>query len=250
MDGLRVNGLSKDFGGVRALDNINLRVAKGERRAIIGPNGSGKSTLFNLISGLLKPTCGSIYLFGRDITGWSPFKRAQIGLGRTFQINTLFPELSVTQNIVLGVLGHKEYRFDMLRPLRSYTSISDSAHELLHNWGLWEKRDSLVRDLSYGEQRLMELLLNLASKPTMMLLDEPTAGLSAAEVKETCQAVQTLGKDITLLIIEHDMDVVFGIADTITVLHHGRVIADGDKEAVKAAPEVKEVYLGSNGMNP
>lgn len=247
MDGLRVEGLTKNFGGLHALENVNLEVFQGERRAIIGPNGSGKSTLFNLISGLLRPSGGRIFLFGQDISAWSPYKRAQIGLGRTFQITTLFPELSVMQNIVLGVLGHNACRFGMFRPLCSYGSISNSAEELLRNWGLWEKRETLVRNLSYGEQRRMEVLLNLASKPRIMLLDEPTAGLSSAEAKDLCDAVQTLEKDITLLIIEHDMDVVFGIADTITVLHHGRVIADGDKEAVRAAPEVKEVYLGSKG---
>lgn len=245
MDGLRVEELTKHFGGVQALDGLHLQIAEGERRAIIGPNGSGKTTLYNLISGLLKPSAGRVFLFGQDVTAKRAYERAQMGLGRTFQLINLFPELPIMENVLLGILGYKSCRFGMFRSLHSYPDILDRAEKLLHEWDLWGKRTTPVCDLSYGEQRRLELVVSLASQPRIMLLDEPTAGLSGTEVKDFCAAVRRTGRDITVLIIEHDMDVVFDVADRITVLDHGRVIADGEKDTVRADPRVREVYLGT-----
>lgn len=244
---LALLGLSKDFGGLRAVDGVNLTVRRGERRAIIGPNGAGKTTLFNLITGELPTTAGKVLLFGNDITHLPPHRRVSLGLGRTYQIMNLFPGLTVLENVLLGVQGLLPTKFAMHRSLRSRLDLLDRARDLLQHVGLWEKQDLPITSLSYGEQRQLEVLLALAGDPRLLLLDEPTAGLSPAEARVLTGMVQALDPSITVLLIEHDMDVAFEIAERITVLHVGRVLADGTKDEVKLNPDVQKIYLGVSG---
>jgi branched-chain amino acid transport system ATP-binding protein len=241
---LVIERLSKNFGGVQAVHDLSLEIQPGERRAIIGPNGAGKTTLFNLIGGQLSPSSGRIFLFDREVTKLPPFRRAALGLARTFQITTLFPNLTVMENMLLAVQALDSVRFVLYHPLTSYRHILSKAQSLLEQWNLWEKRHTLVRQLSYGEQRQLEILLALASMPRVLLLDEPTAGLSAAETQQVVAMIQRLDPSITVLLIEHDMDVAFQVAQHITVLHQGSLLADGAPEAMRKDPKVAEIYLG------
>jgi len=241
---LVIEGLCKNFGGLQALHDLSLEVQPGERRAILGPNGAGKTTLFNLIGGQLSPSAGRIFLFGREITPLPPFRRAALGLARTFQITTLFPNLTVQENMLLAVQALDSVRFVLYRPLTSHQHILSQARSLLEQWNLWEKRNALVRQLSYGEQRQLEILLALAHMPKVLLLDEPTAGLSAAETQQVVAMLQHLEPSTTVLLIEHDMAVAFQVAQHITVLHQGRLLADGAPLTIRQDPTVAEIYLG------
>ena len=238
--------LTHDFGGLRALDGVTLTVGVGERRVILGPNGAGKTTLFNLITGLLSPVGGTISLFGRDVTALSPYRRARLGLGRTFQITTLFPRLSVLESVLLAVQGADGARFSLVRSRRADRHLTERAESLLVEWGLADRRDVLTRELSYGEQRQVELLLALAGQPRALLLDEPTAGLSAAETAAVVAMIERFPRDVTVLLIEHDMDVALTLAEQITVLHYGRVLAEGTRDAIRADARVAEIYLGTD----
>jgi branched-chain amino acid transport system ATP-binding protein len=242
---LVIERLSKRFGGLQALHELSLAVRPGERRAIIGPNGAGKTTLFHLIGGQLAPSSGRIFLFDREVTHLPPYRRAALGLARTFQLTMLFPNLTVMENMLLAVQALDGVRFVLYRPLTSYKHLLAKARSLLEPWHLWEKRHALVRQLSYGEQRQLEILLALAHVPRVLLLDEPTAGLSAAETQQVVAMIQRLDPGITVLLIEHDMDVAFHIAEHITVLHQGRLLADGPPEAVRQDDRVVELYLGT-----
>ena len=242
MAALEVTGLSKRYGGVDAVVDVSLALAEGQRRALIGPNGAGKTTLFHCIAGTQIATSGAVSLFGSDITRLPPYARARAGLARTFQITNLFPNLEVIENVLLAVAAFE--KTGLVRPMRSYASIHGRASQLLEQWGLAEKPQRLVRHLSYGEQRQLELALALAGSPRLLLLDEPTAGLSAAESARVVSMVRALPRDISLLMIEHDMDVAFELADRITVMHQGRIIAEGDRQAIRANPQVAEIYLG------
>ena len=244
MSSLVIERLSKNFGGLQALRDLSLGIQPGERRAIIGPNGAGKTTLFHLIGGQLSPSSGRILLFGREVSKLPPFRRAALGLGRTFQITTLFANLTVLENMLLAVQALDSIRLVVYRPLASYHHIRDRARRLLEQWNLWEKRSAQVRQLSYGEQRQLEILLALASMPKVLLLDEPTAGLSAAETKQVVTMIQQLDPDISVLLIEHDMDVAFQVAQRIAILHQGRLLADGPPEAIRKDATVAEIYLG------
>lgn len=227
------------------MDGVELAVRPGERRALIGPNGAGKTTLFNLISGELPVTSGAIRLFGRDITRVAPHRRAALGLARTFQITNLFPTLSVLENCVLAVQALGAAKFSMLRPLSGFPDLAARAREALTAVGL-DGRDGVeVRHLSHGEQRQLEIALALAGRPRVLLLDEPCAGLSPAETQLMAHLLRGLDPGITVLMIEHDMDIALEIAQRVTVLHYGRVIADGPRDAVKADPTVREIYLGA-----
>ena len=244
MTALVIDRLCKNFGGLQALDDLSLEIQPGERRVILGPNGAGKTTLFNLIGGQLSPSAGRIFLCGREVTALPPFRRAALGLARTFQITTLFANLTVLENVLLAVQALDTVRFVLYRPLTSYQHILSRARGLLEQWNLWEKRHALVRQLSYGEQRQLEILLALAHVPKVLLLDEPTAGLSAAETQQVVAMIQHLDPSITVLLIEHDMDVAFQVAQHITVLHQGRLLADGSPPAIRQDPTVAEIYLG------
>lgn len=232
MKALAVKDLTKSFGGLRVLQNVAFSLESGERRAIIGPNGAGKTTLFNIISGTIRPDAGEVLLFGKNVTRISTHRRSRLGLARTFQKNNLFFNLSLLDNINLALLVNK---------------IPSSPQSFIQKWDLWDKRNIRVGELSYGEQRQVELLLALAQSPRILLLDEPTAGISPVETEVIAAMINALPRDITILIIEHDMDVVFNLADRITVLHLGRVFYEGDPESVKSDHRVKEVYLGTDG---
>ncbi len=236
--------LSINFGGLLAVDDVGLRVLPGERRAIIGPNGAGKTTLFNLISGDLLPTTGRILLLGQDISRLPTHRRAALGMSRTFQITKLFPNLTVWENVLLACQALERTKFSMLWPLRTYRHLYDRGEELLHAVGVWEQREETIKNLSHGVQRQLEVALALAGRPRILLLDEPMAGLSPAETHEMTGLLRKLDRSITLLIIEHDMDVVLDLAENIAVLHLGQKIADGSKDAVRANRQVQEIYLG------
>jgi branched-chain amino acid transport system ATP-binding protein len=227
------------------VDGVELAVRPGERRALIGPNGAGKTTLFNLIAGALPATLGRIELFGRDVTRMPAHRRAALGLTRTFQISNLFPTLTVAENCLLAVQALSPIKLAMHRPLSGYRGLHARVDETLAAVGLTDRVGAVVRNLSHGEQRQLEIGLALAGRPRVLLLDEPTAGLSPAESSAMARMLGRLDPDITVLIIEHDMDIALEVARHVTVLHYGRVIADGTREAVRSDPTVREIYLGA-----
>ena len=242
---LRLDGVTKDFGGLRAVDEVALAVRPGERRALIGPNGAGKTTLFNLILGSLPLSSGTVRLFGRDVTHTAAHVRAAHGLARTFQITNLFADLTVLENCLLAVQAQTPTRFAMLRPVGAFGSLHAQARTTLLSVGLQDVGDAVVKNLSHGEQRQLEMALALAGRPRVLLLDEPTAGLSPAESRLMAGLLARLDPAITVLMIEHDMDIALELSAHVTVLHYGRVIADGSREAIRADPQVREIYLGA-----
>jgi branched-chain amino acid transport system ATP-binding protein len=241
---LSVRELSKVFGGLRAVENVALTVIPGERRALIGPNGAGKTTLFNLISGDLPPTRGRISLFGQDVTHLSPHRRAALGVARTYQITNLFPSLTVLENLLLAAQALERTKLVLFRPITSYAHLYVRSRATLESVGLGDKEGEVVKNLSHGEQRQMEIAVALAARPRLLLLDEPTAGLSPGESRMMTALLKQLDDGITLIVIEHDMDVAFALTDRVTVLHNGSVVADGSRDDVKANPLVREIYLG------
>jgi len=245
MTALTVDNVSKNFGGVAALSGVSLAVAPGERRVLLGPNGAGKTTLFHTISGNVVPSGGRVMLFGDDITQLRPEQRARLGLARTFQITNLFPRLTVLDSVLLALDGCSGHGMRFIRSPASDHDMNARAHRLLDRWGLAEAAPRIVRTLSYGEQRQLEIALALAGKPRLLLLDEPTAGLSPAETRRVVAMVHELPRDMTILMIEHDMDVAFELADRIAVMHQGRLIAEGDQAAIRANQQVTEIYLGT-----
>jgi branched-chain amino acid transport system ATP-binding protein len=242
---LRLESVTKVFGGLRAVDGVSLDVRAGTRRALIGPNGAGKTTLFNLISGALPVTSGTIRLFGEDVTRVAAHRRAWRGLARTFQISSLFPTLTVLENCLLAVQALTPARLAMHRPLARYPDLHARAQATLEAVGLADRAATTVRQLSHGEQRQLEIGLALAGAPRLLLLDEPTAGLSPAESRQMAQLLARLDPAMTVLIIEHDMDIALEIARDVTVLHYGSVIADGTRDEIRAHPTVREIYLGA-----
>jgi branched-chain amino acid transport system ATP-binding protein len=244
MEALRVESLNKEFGGLQAVHSISLNVSKGEHLAIIGPNGAGKSTLFNLLGGQLKPTSGNVFFEGQDITEMSSYQRAHMGIARTFQILNLLKELTVIENMLLALQGTRKSRFQLIRPIKSYRQLFLQAETLLNSMDLWDRRDDIVRTLSYGEQRKLEILLSLASKPKLLLLDEPSCGLTTTESAEITEAINNLEGEITVMFVAHDMDLVFGVAQRIIVLHYGKVIVEGRPDEIQNDIKVREIYMG------
>jgi branched-chain amino acid transport system ATP-binding protein len=242
---LEVTNVTKAFGGLTAVGGVSLTIAAGERRALIGPNGAGKTTLFNVIAGDLAPTSGRILLFGQDVTRLPAHRRAALGLARTFQITTLFPSLTVLDNLLLATHALDRSKLVAFRPRNRYVEMQARARAMLAPVGLDGKDDEVVRSLSHGEQRQLEVAMALCGRPRLLLLDEPTAGLSPAESPMMSALLRKLDPAITILIIEHDMDVAFGLTDRVTVLHNGQVVADGTSDAVRGDPLVAEIYLGS-----
>lgn len=242
---LACQGLTKRFGGLEAVKDVNLSIAMGERRAIIGPNGAGKTTLFSLISGLTPVSEGSIRIFDTDITNLPGHRRTSLGLGRTFQITNLFLSLSILENLVIAAMGLKTVKFSMLRPLATYKTFYKQGIELLDRFGMADKRSMIVKLLSYGEQRQLEIALALITNPRVLLLDEPAAGLSSADSALMVDMIKTLDPNITILIIEHDMDVAFQLASHITVLSQGMVFAEGDKHDIRQNRDVQSIYFGT-----
>lgn len=249
MEALKVEKLYKNFGGLQATNGISLKVEEGERRAIIGPNGAGKTTLFNLISGELKPSAGHVFLHDQEITGLQPHQIAAKGLARTFQRNNLFLGLSVFENVRIAAQQKNGISSKLLSPASSFRDVNAETEEILETLALGDKADILTKNLSYGEQRQVEIAIALATRPKVLLLDEPCAGLSPAETTMLTGMIKRMPNDITILIIEHDMDVVFALADRIAVLHYGEVLAEGTPQEVKANKVVLEVYLGEEVSN-
>ncbi len=241
---LSIEALNKSFGALRVLVDVDLRVAAGERRVLIGPNGAGKTTLFNVVTGLLAADSGSITMLGHDITRLPTHRRVSLGLARTFQITALFPNLTLRRNLLLALQGCSRTKFSMLRPMSAQAQLLGPAEELLEQWDMADQRDALVKELSYGEQRQVEILLAIAQRPKLLLLDEPTAGLSPAETARVVEVIRALPRELTMLLIEHDMDVAFQLADTISVLHMGQVLVTGDRQTVQLDQRVREIYLG------
>jgi len=212
----------------------------------MGPNGAGKTTLFNMISGVYPASAGRILFFGKDVTALPPYRRANLGIARTYQITNLFPNLTVAENILMACQALVRTKFVMFRLLSSYPALRDRCNELLKEFDLWDKKDQLVRNLSHGDQRQIEVALALAERPRLLLLDEPAAGLSAAETHTLTLLLKKLDRKITILLIEHDMDVAFEFAERITVLHQGKFLAEGTKEEIRNNSTVQEIYLGSD----
>lgn len=236
--------LTKTFGGVHAVEKVSLRVPIGQRRVLIGPNGAGKTTLFNCVTGSLPPTSGRIFLFGKEVTHLAEHLRTAMGLGRTYQITNVFPDLTVLENIILSIQGTTRKKWVLHRPVKSFPEILDRAAAELERVGLQHRQADSVHLLSYGERRQLELALALASRPRALFLDEPCSGLSPSERQRIFNIITQLPRDITIVCIEHDMQVALGLADQVSVLHRGRLILEGTPDEVKLNPEVREVYLG------
>jgi branched-chain amino acid transport system ATP-binding protein len=224
---------------------VTLEVHPGERKALIGPNGAGKTTLFNLITGVFPPSSGEIVLFGQNVTRWPSHKRTALGMARTFQITSLFPKLTVLDNVLLAVAGVGWSKLVMWKPLSSYRKHHETARRLLEAAGYWDRRDVEVRNLSHGEQRQIEVVLGLASEPRLLLLDEPAAGLSSGESREMAEFLKRLDPSLAILLIEHDMDVVFDVVSHISVLHFGAVVESGSCAEIQKSERVQQIYLGT-----
>ena len=242
---LELRALSKSFGGLRAVRDVTLKIMPGDRKAIIGPNGAGKTTLFNLITGIFPATSGQVVLFGRDVTKWPSHRRTALGMARTFQITSLFPKLTVLDNVLLAIQGLRRSKFVMWRFLSSYRDFYDRAYGLLERARFLDRKDTEVRYLSHGEQRQLEIILGLASDPKILLLDEPAAGLSSGESSEMIRFLAHLDRNLAILLIEHDMDVVFDVAEHISVLHFGEVLEAGAREQIRRSEKVQQIYLGT-----
>jgi branched-chain amino acid transport system ATP-binding protein len=241
---LRLRGIGRRFGGVHAVQDVDLDIRPGERRAILGPNGAGKTTLFNLISGEFPPSSGTVELFGQDVSDAPARKRARMGLSRTFQTSRLFLGLSVEDNLYLAVLGVQDGHLRMV-PSKKDAGIRARAREMVEAIGLDGRLDTLVMDLSHGEQRQLEVGMARASNPKLMMLDEPAAGLSRAERVELTNLLLKLDPAITLILIEHDMDVALRVAQWVTMMHDGRVIVEGTPDEIRANQTVHDLYLGT-----
>jgi branched-chain amino acid transport system ATP-binding protein len=242
---LQLKGLSKSFGGLAAVREVTLEVRAGERKAIIGPNGAGKTTLFNLITGVFPSSSGSIVLFDKDVTRWPAHQRTALGMARTFQVTSLFPRLTVLDNVLLALAGVGPTKLVMWRTLSSYRNLVEKARQLLETAGYWERRDTEIRNLSHGEQRQIEVVLGLASDPKLLLLDEPAAGLSSGESREMAEFLKRLDPGLAILLIEHDMDVVFDVVSSISVLHFGAVVETGSCANIRTSERVQQIYLGT-----
>lgn len=242
---LRVENVSKSFGGVRALKDVSLDIAHGERISMIGTNGAGKSTIFNLIAGVFPVSSGRIELFGSDVTRLSTAKRARLGLARTFQTSRLFEQLTVGENVFVA-LGGNEFRGGLLRPAAFSSARWDRVERMLDRVGLTSTFDSIVADLSHGEQRQLELAMALAQKPRLLMLDEPAAGFSPAERQHLVKLLADIPEEITVLLIEHDMDIALAVASRVIVLHDGEKILEGTPAEIRASELVRDIYLGGS----
>ena len=243
---LRVENLCKSYGNLRVTRDVSLSLESGEKHVIIGPNGAGKTSLIHQIGGQLSSDSGAIFLEDRDVSKLAPEERARAGVGRTFQKNTLFQNLSVFENVRLGAQARRGNAFDLVTPARRVNAIESRTREVLERMGLDPVAGVKLASLSYGDQRQVEVAAALAGDPRLLLLDEPTSGLSSAETHRMIGLIRDLPANMAVLIIEHDMEVVFSVADQITVLYYGAVLASGEPRAVAADPKVREVYLGAS----
>ena len=241
---LALRAVCKRFGNLSVLEDVWFSVVPGERRGIIGPNGAGKSTLFNVISGEIPLTSGTVHLLGCDVSKMPAHQRARLGLSRTFQTTTLFPRLTAVENLMLALQADSKDRFQCLRPCTSFHDRHDEAVQLLNRVGLAERAETMVDSLAYGEKRQIEILMAMARRPKLLLLDEPTAGLPQSDASLVTEMLKGDQSGMTMVLIEHDMSVVFDVVEKLTVLHYGRVIADGTLEQIRADQNVQEIYLG------
>ncbi len=239
---LKTELLTVRFGGLAALNQINFEVERGATHAIIGPNGAGKSTFFNCLTGVLRPTSGRIIFNGEDITGLPSNEISQKGIARSYQITNIMPNASVLENARIAAQSRR-HGWNMVAHHSAFADINVQAEHALEQVGLLDLGDELASNLSHGAQRNLEIGIALATRPSLLCLDEPTAGMSAAETQETLRLVQRIAEDLTILIVEHDMEVVMELADRITVLHYGEILADGTPEEIQRNPKVQEVYL-------
>ena len=241
---LELRDVHKSFGETKIIRGVNLTVTRNQRHALIGPNGAGKSTLFNLISGHYVPTAGDILLDGRSISGLSPHVINRRGLSRSFQITDVFPRMSVAENLRISVMGRHGHRLTMFRPVSGLRAVNAEVDEFIEKLRLTKRRDDLAGDLAYSEQRTLEIGMSLATNPSILLLDEPTAGMSREETAYIVELIRSVTEDRTLLVVEHDMSVVFTLCDRISVLVYGEVIASGLPADVRGNARVQEAYLG------
>jgi len=241
---LETKSISHDFSGLKVLFDVNLEVNEGERHAIIGPNGAGKTTLFNVITGTYHPSEGDVYFKGRKVTGFKPHKMVRRGMGRSFQITSTFSRLTAFQNIRMGILSKRDIRFNMLRMLDKMQDVTAETEEVLKRINLDGERDIPASQLSYGKSRSLEISMALATDPDLVMLDEPTSGMSVDETHNAVALIRRLTEGKTMVIIEHDMDVVFSLADRITVLHLGGILASGTPDEIRDNQAVKDAYLG------
>ena len=239
---LKTELLTVNFGGLTALSQVNFDVRRDEVRAIIGPNGAGKSTFFNCLTGVLRPTAGRILFNGEDITGLPPNLISQKGIARSYQITNILPNASTLENVRIAVQSRR-HAWNMVKHHSDFADINAKAEAALDSVGLLGKADELAANLSHGQQRNLEIGIALATEPSLLCLDEPTAGMSAAETHDTMQLVRSIAKNLTILIVEHDMQVVMELADRITVLHYGEILAEGTPDEIQKNPRVLEVYL-------
>lgn len=242
---LETRKLEKDFGGIKAVHEVDFRLPRGQIRSIIGPNGAGKTTFFNLLAGRFKPTSGRILYRGREITGLPQHRVCRMGLTKSHQITSIFPKLTVFENVRLAA-QMRVTRFNFWSRYDKLPTVNAKAGDILAQVGLFDKRDLVAANLPYGDQRYLEIAITLATEPQILLLDEPTAGMTPVETQDTVELVQKLAENLTIVIVEHDMSVVMGISDYITVLHNGSTLAEGTPEEIHNNEEVQRVYLGGH----
>lgn len=241
---LETKGLFHDYDGLQVLFDVNLEVKEGERHAIIGPNGAGKTTLFNVITGTYSPSKGQVFMKGKEVTGFKPHQMTRLGMGRSFQITSTFDRLTTFQNIRMGVMSRRGIRFNLFRKVDKLEDVTKETDEILKRINLHAERDFPAGILSYGKHRSLEISMALATAPELVMLDEPTAGMSKDETHYAVELIRRLTEDKTTIIIEHDMDVVFSLADRITVLHLGTILTSGPPDEIRENQAVKDAYLG------
>ncbi len=244
MEIIKTETLTKRFGGLVAVNNVDLVIEENRLTSIIGPNGAGKTTFFNLLTGLMKPDVGKIYFMGEDITDHPPHRIAKKGIARSFQTLTIFTELSLFENVRIAVQAERGHGFEILSSINSLDEVNDRSFEIIKAIGLNGKENILAKNLSYGDKRILEIGIALASNPKLLLLDEPTSGLASRETGRMTDFIKNLAKGLTIVLIEHDMNIVLSISDHIAVLHQGKVIAEGSPDQIKQNDEVQEAYLG------
>ena len=245
---LELDNLVKQFGGLTAVDHVSLGVEKGSVQAIIGPNGAGKTTTINCVSGLLEPTSGTVTFDGEDITGLAPHETVQRGLSKSFQTASIFPTMTVEDNVLIAAFGseHGSFRFNFLKRREDYDAVHETTERMLRSVGLWEDRQVKAQNLPYGDKRRLEIGIALASEPELLFMDEPTAGMSPEETEQTVDLIEELQEELglTIVLVEHDIELIFRVSDKIAVLNRGAVLANAEPEEIRGDPEVQEAYLG------